>query len=92
MLRLAHPGLHKHGLSNDKLCKRYFFMLDTIVKARVGKKKADAPPKMLYLRELSGAVPPVLYKQLEILVRLPCLAHRAAHQLLHYCLLARVLT
>jgi hypothetical protein len=72
------PGLHKHGLSNDKLSKRYIFMLDTIVKARVGKRKVDAPPKLLYVRELVAALPPALYEQLELLVRVPGLAKHAA--------------
>ena len=59
-------SLHKHGLENDKLCRRYFFLLDTVVKARMSAKKKE-PPKMLYLREMLGRVPEVLSGQLALL-------------------------
>ena len=59
-------SLHKHGLENDKLCCRYFFLLDTVVKARMSAKKKE-PPKMLYLREMLGRVPEVLSGQLALL-------------------------
>ena len=59
-------SLHKHGLQNDKLCRRYFFLLDTVVKARMSAKKKE-PPKMLYLREMLGRVPEVLSGQLALL-------------------------
>ena len=49
----ARGGVHRHGAASDKLCKRYLFMLDVIVRAKVNpKKKPEGPPKMLYLREL----------------------------------------
>jgi hypothetical protein len=59
-------------------------MLDTIVKARVGNRKGEAPPKLLYMRELVAALPPVLYEQLEILVRVPCLAKLVGSRLLQH--------
>ena len=61
-------SLHKHGLENDKLCRRYFFLLDTVVKARMSAIwKPEGPPKMLYLREMLGRVPEVLSGQLALL-------------------------
>jgi len=58
---IIRAGVHKHGIASDKLCKRYLFMLDVIVKGKVNpKKKPEGPPKMLYLRELFAAMPSVL--------------------------------
>ena len=59
--------MHTHGITSDKMCKRYLFMLDMIVKSKVQTKKKPTegavrneggPPKMLYLRELFAALGP----------------------------------
>ena len=50
---MRYAGVHKHGLSNDKLCKRYLFYLEMIVKAKAAaNKKVEGIPLMLYLREV----------------------------------------
>ena len=55
-------------VQSAKLCRRYYFLLDTVVKARMSaKRKPDGPPKMLYVRELLGRVPEVLFEQLALL-------------------------
>ena len=50
---ICRAGVHKHLNSSDKLCKRYLFMLDMIVKKSTATaKKVEGPPRMLYLREM----------------------------------------
>ena len=42
---IVRAGVQKHGILSDKLCKRYVFMLDSVVKSKVNpKKKPDGPP------------------------------------------------
>ena len=67
----AAAGVHKHGITSDKMCKRYLFMLDMIVKSRVIAKRKPSesrseggPPKMLYLRELFGSLASCLRERL----------------------------
>ena len=51
-------------MSNDKLCKRYMFNLETIVKRKAtASKKIEGPPRMLYLRELLASMPQI-FKEL----------------------------
>ena len=48
-------------MSNDKLCKRYLFNLEMIVKDKAAaNKKVEGPPRMLYLRELYASIDPRL--------------------------------
>ena len=57
-------GVHKYGIDDDKLCKRYLFNLNVVVKCLVDCLAAievcpvtqisKQPPRMLYLRELLG--------------------------------------
>ena len=50
---ICRAGVHKHLNASDKLCKRYLFMLDMIVKKSTATaKKVEGPPRMLYLREM----------------------------------------
>ena len=56
--------MHKHGKSNDTLCKRYLFNLETIVKRKAAaNKKIEGPPHMLYLQELLASMPQI-FKEL----------------------------
>ena len=51
-------------MSNDKLCKRYLFNLEMIVKGKAAaNKKIEGPPRMLYLRELLASMPQI-FKEL----------------------------
>ena len=59
-------SLHKHGLENDKLCRRYSFLQDTVAKSRMSAKR-KGPPKMLFLREMLSRVPEVLSGQIALL-------------------------
>ena len=53
LFSICRAGVHKHLNASDKLCKRYLFMLDMIVKKSTATaKKVEAPPRMLYLREM----------------------------------------
>ena len=57
-------GVHKYGTDDDKLCKRYLFNLEVVVKSKAAANKkievcpvtqvSKQPPRMLYLRELLG--------------------------------------
>ena len=76
---ICRAGVHKHLNSSDKLCKRYLFMLDMIVKARnAAAKKVDGPPRMLYLREmyasmqLSASAPPGPSAYASFVTATPC--------------------
>lgn len=62
-------GVHKEGIGNERLCKRYLLFLEQIVKARAGTTRKDGPPKMLYLRELFASLPFVLVEALAEQVR-----------------------
>lgn len=62
-------GVHKQGISNERLCKRYLLFLEQIVKARASSSRKEGPPKMLYLRELFGTLPFVLLEALSQRVR-----------------------
>lgn len=65
---IVRAGVQKHGILSDKLCKRYVFMLDSVVKSKVNpKKKPDGPPKMFYFRELFAAMPSVLREEISAL-------------------------
>ena len=67
-------GVHKHGMSNDKLCKRYLFNLEMIVKGKAAaNKKIEGPPRMLYLRELYASIHQIFKEQVLAVV---CLARR----------------
>ena len=68
---LPHAGVHKQGISNERLCKRYLFFLEQIVKARANPNRKDGPPKMLYLRELFASLPLVLSERLAEQVAIP---------------------
>ena len=68
MVRYA--GVHKHGTSNDKLCKRYLFYLEMIVKDKAAaSKKVEGPPRMLYLRELYASIHQIFKEQVLAVVR-----------------------
>ena len=68
MVRYA--GVHKHGLSNDKLCKRYLFYLEMIAKDKAAaNKKVEGPPRMLYLRELYASIHQIFKEQVLAVVR-----------------------
>ena len=41
-------GVYTHGTSNDKLCKRYLFILERVVKGKASPVKLEGPPRMLY--------------------------------------------
>ena len=45
-------------MSNDKLCKRYMFNLETVVKGKA-QCPIEGPPRMLYLRELLASIPQI---------------------------------
>ena len=63
-------GVHKHGMSNDKLCKRYLFNLEMIVKGKAAaNKKIEGPPRMLYLRELYASIHHIFKEQVLAVVR-----------------------
>ena len=63
-------GVHKHGMSNDKLCKRYLFNLEMIVKDKAAaNKKIEGPPRMLYLRELYASIHQIFKEQVLAVVR-----------------------
>ena len=50
-------GVHKYCVSNDKLCKRYLFYLEMIVKGKATtNKQIEGPPHMLYVRELKEQI------------------------------------
>ena len=50
---IVRAGVHVHLYSNEKLCKRYLFMLEMLAKnAMAGAKKLEGPPRMLFLRDL----------------------------------------
>ena len=51
-------------MSNDKLCKRYLFNLEMIVKDKAAaNKKVEGPPRMLYLRELYASIHQIFKEQ-----------------------------
>ena len=71
-------------MSNDKLCKRYLFNLEMIVKDKsAANKKIEGPPRMLYLRELYTSIHQIFKEQVLAVVRSSpdgCCPHcRAAH-------------
>ena len=67
---LVRAGVHKHGMSNDKLCKRYLFNLEMIVKDKAAaNKKVEGPPRMLYLRELYASIHQIFKEQVLAVVR-----------------------
>ena len=45
-------------MSNDKLCKRYMFNLETVVKGKA-QCPIEGPPRMLYLQELLASIPQI---------------------------------
>ena len=58
-------------MNSDKLCKRYLFNLEMIVKGKAQtSKKTEAPPRMLYLRELYASIHQVFKDQVAALVRM----------------------
>jgi hypothetical protein len=62
--------VHKHGSSNDKLCKRYLFNLEVIAKDKAApNKKIEGPPLMLYLRELYASIHQIFKEQVLAVVR-----------------------
>ena len=73
-LGLYPTGVHTRGFSNEKLCKRYLFFLEQIVKARANPSGKYGPPKMLYLRELFASLPLVLCERLAEQVATPAAA------------------
>ena len=57
-------------MSNDKLCKRYLFNLEMIVKDKAAaNKKIEGPPRMLYLRELYTSIHQIFKEQVLAVVR-----------------------
>ena len=57
-------------MSNDKLCKRYLFNLEMIVKDKAAaNKKIEGPPRMLYLRELYASIHQIFKEQVLAVVR-----------------------
>ena len=57
-------------MSNDKLCKRYLFYLEMIVKDKAAaNKKVEGPPRMLYLRELYASIHQIFKEQVLAVVR-----------------------
>ena len=57
-------------MSNDKLCKRYLFNLEMIVKDKAAaNKKVEGPPRMLYLRELYASIHQIFKEQVLAVVR-----------------------
>ena len=57
-------------MSNDKLCKRYLFNLEMIVKGKAAaNKKIEGPPRMLYLRELYASIHQIFKEQVLAVVR-----------------------
>ena len=68
--RCSSAGVHKHGMSSDKLCKRYLFNLEMIVKSKAPtSKKIEGPPRMLYLRELYASIHQVFKEPISAVVR-----------------------
>ena len=67
-------------MSNDKLCKRYLFYLEMIVKDKAAaNKKVEGPPLMLYLRELYAIINQLFKEQVVRSLldgRCPPLPHR----------------
>ena len=67
-------------MSNDKLCKRYLFNLEMIVKDKAAaNKKVEGPPRMLYLRELYAIINQLFKEQVVRSLldgRCPPLPHR----------------
>ena len=45
-------------MSNDKLCKRYMFNLETVVKGKA-QCPIEGPPRVLYLQELLASIPQI---------------------------------
>ena len=67
---ICRAGVHKHLNSSDKLCKRYLFMLDMIVKKSTATaKKVEGPPRMLYLREMYDKMDATLKEHIAKMVR-----------------------
>ena len=56
-------------MNNDKLCKRYLFNLEMIVKGKATNKKIEGPPRMLYLRELFSSIHQIFKEQILAVVR-----------------------
>lgn len=57
-------------MSSDKLCKRYLFNLEMIVKSKASaSKKIEGPPRMLYLRELYASIHQVFKEPISAVVR-----------------------
>ena len=57
-------------MHSDKLCKRYLFNLEMIVKGKAQlSKKIEGPPRMLYLRELYATIHHVFKEHISALVR-----------------------
>ena len=57
-------------MSSDKLCKRYLFNLEMIVKSKAPtSKKIEGPPRMLYLRELYASIHQVFKEPISAVVR-----------------------
>ena len=56
-------------MNNDKLCKRYLFNLEMIVKGKATNKKIEGPPRMLYLRELFSSIHLIFKEQILAVVR-----------------------
>jgi len=73
-------------MSNDKLCKRYLFYLEMIVKDKAAaNKKVEGPPLMLYLRELYAIINQLFKEQVVRSLldgRCPPLPHRSPTRLL----------
>ena len=67
---ICRAGVHKHLNASDKLCKRYLFMLDMIVKKSTATaKKVEGPPRMLYLREMYEKMDATLKEHIAKMVR-----------------------
>ena len=67
---ICRAGVHKHLNASDKLCKRYLFMLDMIVKKSTATaKKVEGPPRMLYLREMYDKMDATLKEHIAKMVR-----------------------
>lgn len=64
--------MHKLGIANERLCKRYFFFLEQIVKTRAAAVRKEGPPKIFYLRELYASLPSVLLDALSEQVSWSC--------------------
>ena len=66
-------------MSTDKLCKRYLFNLEMIVKGKAAANKTiGGPPRMLYLRELLASIHHIFKEQVLALVRQTSAAAPAA--------------